>query len=251
MKRKISQTVLEGLEGRRMLAGHGHGHVLAATPTMDSTGIVHVEGTGKRDVIVFGVNDDHSKMLVTINKKVTEFTLADVKGIDCDGKGGSDSIKVLSGGVISGPVTLHGGSGNDDLVGSKGDDLLDGGGGNDKISGGDGNDTVTGGKGNDRMDGGMGNDNMEGAAGNDKMDGGAGNDVMSGGAGNDRMVGGDGDDQVSGDKGNDDVNGGMGTDDVIGGGGHDRFHKEDGSLEHKDQNEEHGDTDDVTEVKPT
>ncbi|HEX8524015.1 MAG TPA: hypothetical protein VF669_17305, partial [Tepidisphaeraceae bacterium] len=209
----MNRALIEGLEGRRMLAGHA----MAVAPTMDSSGVVHVVGTEKRDVIVFSVNEDHSKLLVTVNKQTTEFMLADVKGADVDAKGGSDSVKVMSDGFFGGPITVHGGAGNDVIVGTKGDDSLDGGNGNDKISGGDGNDSLSGGKGNDKLDGGNGNDSMEGAAGNDKMMGMAGNDMMVGGAGNDRMVGGEGDDKLDGGGGNDDVNGGVGTDDVTGG----------------------------------
>src|SRR6185369_10369680 len=56
---------------------------------------------------------------------------------------GSDVAETIHAEYVAGPVTLHGGGGNDGLIGSAGDDTLNGGSGNDEIDGGAGKDTAT------------------------------------------------------------------------------------------------------------
>jgi pectin methylesterase-like acyl-CoA thioesterase len=57
-------------------------------------------------------------------------------------------------GLSPGPLTFHGGNGNDTIFGSAAGDTLDGGSGNDTIGGGGGNDTLHGGAGDDALYGG-------------------------------------------------------------------------------------------------
>ncbi|MFH7828932.1 retention module-containing protein [Kluyvera chengduensis] len=90
--------------------------------------------------------------------------------------------------------TIHGNSGNNELVGTDGDDIIYGYGGNDDISGDAGNDIIYGGAGNDKLYGGDGNDILYGGDGNDNLYGGAGNDILIGGKGNDTLYGGEGHD---------------------------------------------------------
>jgi len=55
---------------------------------------------------------------------------------------GSDAAETIHGEYVAGPVTLHGGGGDDRLIGGVRSDTLDGGDGNDVIEGGDGTDTL-------------------------------------------------------------------------------------------------------------
>jgi hypothetical protein len=68
----------------------------------------------------------------------------------------SDSIDAS----IGLPVTVSGGTGDDDVEGGPGNDTLDGGPGDDTVNGGDGNDDINGGTGLDTLDGGPGNDTV-------------------------------------------------------------------------------------------
>ncbi|HEY6890055.1 MAG TPA: Ig-like domain-containing protein [Solirubrobacter sp.] len=70
--------------------------------------------------------------------------------------------------IVGVPLTLDGGSG---------DDNLRGGGAGDDISGGDGQDSLFGGDGDDLLDGGNGDDTLEGEAGGDTLLGGEGLDT--------------------------------------------------------------------------
>jgi Ca2+-binding RTX toxin-like protein len=143
---------------------------------------------------------------------------------------GGASANSLTVSNFPGPVTLHGGGGNDTLEGTPFNDLLDGGAGDDLVSGeegndllqgGDGNDTLNGGSGDDSLAGGLGNDNLYGDTGNDTASGDAGNDTLQGRLGDDSLDGGADADIVLGQQGNDTVLGGTGRDIVIGGQDHD------------------------------
>jgi Ca2+-binding RTX toxin-like protein len=129
-------------------------------------------------------------------------TLADVPGHSISissGAHGSSSLLTLDGSALTGsnsltarvsslmskPVHITGGAGNDGLRGGLVSDTLIGGAGNDLIEGVDGNDTIDGGEGNDRLFGGEGNDTIIGGAGDDFIDGGNGADTLTGGAGAD------------------------------------------------------------------
>jgi Ca2+-binding RTX toxin-like protein len=119
---------------------------------------------------------------------------------------GDDSIKVWM--PNGGFVTVHGGSGKDDInvdtrgakiFGDAGDDriidrnTLDDG---ESIFGGDGHDLIIGSDLNSNLHGGNGNDTLIGGKGDDQLFGDAGNDALKGGDGIDTFFGGDGNDRI-------------------------------------------------------
>ncbi|MFW8637313.1 calcium-binding protein [Cribrihabitans pelagius] len=78
----------------------------------------------------------------------------------------------------SGPLTLNGTNGDDQLTGGNGNDALRGKQGSDELRGGGGNDAMYGGAGNDKLSGGNGRDMLSGKRGNDELTGGAGEDIF-------------------------------------------------------------------------
>ncbi|MBP0466265.1 endo alpha-1,4 polygalactosaminidase [Roseomonas sp. PWR1] len=167
----------------------------------------------------------------------------DLKGVNYSG--------VLPGQVVqpSGPVTLAGGSANDNLLGGTEADSLFGAAGADTLNGNAGNDTLNGGDGSDRLVGGLGNDFyitnvstdvvVEAAGqGMDTVMTSAGTYTLSaevevliatntiahtlnGNAIANRIVGNAGADTVSAGSGNDTIDGGAGIDSLSGGIGDD------------------------------
>jgi hypothetical protein len=99
-----------------------------------------------------------------------------IAGFEVNADGGDDRITVSK--LITIPVTLRGGSGNDTLIGGAGSDKL------------------IGGAGDDRLFGWLGTDLLAGGPGNDLHVGGAGNDVILTGPGEDISRGGSGDNYV-------------------------------------------------------
>jgi uncharacterized delta-60 repeat protein len=105
------------------------------------------------------------------------------------------------------PVTLDGGTGDDDLVGGPASDSIAGGDGRDQIFGNAGNDTLFGGAGDDFLAAGAGNDYLVGGLGHDQLYGDVGNDqlraddhaedTLDGGAGFDRYKSDDSDDHLT------------------------------------------------------
>lgn len=90
--------------------------------------------------------------------------------------GGDDNVSVAP--EVTIPITmrggtgddqLHGGSGGDKLIGGAGRDLLYGQRGEDALYGGQGSDELFGGPGNDLLNGGPGVDNERGGPGRDKL----------------------------------------------------------------------------------
>ncbi len=124
---------------------------------------------------------------------------------------------------FNGQDKLFGGRGDDSLEGGKGRDLLSGGNGHDVLKGGAGADDLRGGNGKDQLDGGNGADKLRGGKGGDDLDGGLGHDRLWGGRGRDDLDGGQHDDVIHGGKGRDSLTGGAGTDRLTGGGGRDTF----------------------------
>jgi Ca2+-binding RTX toxin-like protein len=151
-------------------------------------------------------------------------------------------------GLVTLPLILNLGDGDDAAIGGAGDDVIhgnndndtiegdtggSGGGSEDQIFGDDGADAVIGGKGQDLVDGGAGDDDaVVGGPGPDQLFGGDGNDgFIQGGPGPDTIDGGAGDDSIGGDcfgdpcpigsEGADTITGGAGNDDINGEGGND------------------------------
>jgi Ca2+-binding RTX toxin-like protein len=129
------------------------------------------------------------------------------------GFAGDDAITVD--GLITRPVMVDGGTGNDTIVGGSGADTLKGGSGADRIRGGAGSDRINGNGGNDKLYGESGKDRIYGNGGADVLDGGASNDRLDGGAGRDAFFGQGGDDTIF-------ARDGVGGELVSGGSGDDR-----------------------------
>lgn len=146
--------------------------------------------------------------------------------------GGTGDNRFDANGYSRSPVTMIGGSGNDDLVGGNLNDSLVGGAGNDTIFGQYGTDFIDGGSGDDDLfDGGTeGGNTLLGGSGFDYIstgsednfiDGGSDADTIYGGPGDDTILGGDGNDFIAGGAGNDHLEGNAGNDTIYGGDGDD------------------------------
>lgn len=166
----------------------------------------------------------------------------------------------FEGGSMSGPVTVAGGGGDDQITGGSGNNTLSGDAGNDTLNawstngnniltGGDGNDfigvsgssinTITGGAGDDSISfSGAGNGVITGGDGNDYISGdgnsslngnSTGNYAIDGGAGNDYVESGEGNDTITGGSGRNHLSGGVGDDLFIAGSGIDKMSGDDGN----------------------
>lgn len=213
-------------------------------------GKLTVEGTVEADTIRLTLAD--SKIRVELNEESAEFPDEDVDSIRVIGQAGDDNISAI---LVTQPMVIDAGEGNDtvkggvgddkilgrdgndNLRGTKGDDSILGGNGNDTLQGQFGRDTLIGGEGDDTLKGAEDADSLRGDAGNDLIEGGDGEDTLAGGGGSDTMLGeagidrlrgGGGADHMSGGPGNDKAGGGSGADTMIGGGGHDYLNGGDG-----------------------
>jgi hypothetical protein len=96
------------------------------------------------------------------------------------GAGGTDTITVEPGALISDGIFTEGGRGNDVLNAPQGSgSILFGQSGNDAIAGGRYADDIDGGRGNDRITGGGGPDHITGGPGRDRLLGGTGRDHIN------------------------------------------------------------------------
>ena len=184
-------------------------------------GIIRVTGTSEADTIALNLVD--SKIQVQLNNEGVEYAADDVDSISVQGAAGHDLIQAS---LVTQPIfidagdgddTVKGGVGNDRIVGGDGDDNLRGTRGDDVIIGGNGNDSLRGQVGDDTLIGGDGNDTLKGAENDDSLRGDAGDDLLEGGTENDKLSGGGGNDTLSGEAGNDRLNGGGGADRLLGG----------------------------------
>jgi Ca2+-binding RTX toxin-like protein len=171
----LSLKSLEPLEPRRLLS-----------VTLDSHGIVHVEGTRRHDAVQVTASTSKGRPTIHVNLNGHDFVFraAAVRQIQILTGIGDDQIidgvpfltslphdtsdrttvpmNVLAG---AGNDTVTGSDANDTINGQAGDDVIYGFGGNDLITCGDGNDSVLGFGGQDTIDGGNGDDDLAGDAG--------------------------------------------------------------------------------------
>jgi Ca2+-binding RTX toxin-like protein len=199
------QQLIQNLEPRRLLSGHGHGSVHGQT--------LRINGTTGNDAISIVLDAANKQAVVTNNGVVANVALSTFKKIEISGLAGDDTISS----DIAVSTKVRGGDGNDKITTGAGKDEVDGGIGNDTISSGAGRDELKGGDGNDSLSGGADGDHLSGGKGADELYGEAGNDKLSGGADNDKLVGGDGNDALFGDQGADTLDGGAGSDLLRGG----------------------------------
>ena len=138
-------------------------------------GVVEVTGTNGPDDITLTPSIDMPGTLDIVDSTsgtvLFAFNTTDFDAIDVSTFGGNDTVTGTNGLAAMGPLTIDGGSGNDDLRGGDGNDVILGGDGNDVIDGNRGNDTVLMGSGSDTFtwDPGDGSDTIEGDAGVDTM----------------------------------------------------------------------------------
>ena len=119
-------------------------------------------------------------------------------GVTCDRLGGGVTANTLGGEdlfrirpdsqVITDPIRLNLGAGNDIGFGATGPDTLNGGSGRDFLGAGQDNDALLGGDGQDVLVGDDGNDTLTGGAANDTLVPGVGADSSNGGSGDDRFA---------------------------------------------------------------
>ncbi|HEU4842242.1 MAG TPA: hypothetical protein VFT09_12390 [Ilumatobacteraceae bacterium] len=145
----------------------------AATSVQVDNRTLEVNGDDAGNQIV--VYPQQNDVVVDIGDDgVAEFTAhrAAFDKIEVRGGGGDDRLFVQYAGAFELPITLDGGSGNDDLRGGAFAETLIGGTGDDVADGNLGQDTVRLGSGNDRFnwDPGDSNDTVEGETGTDAVD---------------------------------------------------------------------------------
>lgn len=215
----MARPTIESLESRRLLSAGP----LVASAELAADGMLEVLGTRKHDVIHVALNAaDGTKLDITLNGQTQTFDLTAVAGVRVDGDRGNDDLRIdNANGLVTVPVMLLGGKGNDRLGGGAGDDILDGGDGKDTLAGEAGADDLLGGKGKDIIDGEEGDDILDGGAGKDALDGGDGDDELDGGQGRDR---------------------------VHGRGGRDTFHADDSEAELQDRDEATDDEDELVSL---
>ena len=215
--RKSSLTFNQ-LEDRNLLA--------TVTATLDA-GVLTINGTNDRDVVVLFQNNNETFDLDDAGT-ITTFNNADVDNIIFRGRNGNDefinnTFETSTFFGHGGNDVFFGGVGNDRAFGGGDDDQLFGGLGDDELNGGDGDDEINGEQGEDTIFGGNGNDVIRGGSGDDFLSAEAGDDVLFGGDGDDFLRGFTGDDTISGDGGEDLVFGQAGEDTIFGGDGNDRL----------------------------
>jgi hypothetical protein len=136
---------------------------LAGDPFSPGKQVLHVIGTGVRDIIVVtGLSVDSGSALWVVIKPSGGSTFdntltGQISRIVVRGLAGNDDIAVF--GIITTPVWMYGGDGNDRMLGAtRGHNVLSGGAGDDLVVGGAGRDLVIGGTGADRLIGNGGDD---------------------------------------------------------------------------------------------
>jgi Ca2+-binding RTX toxin-like protein len=178
-----SPVVIEGRAGNDVIAGGSKADVLQGEGGDD-----RIDGNDGNDTIDGGAGDgidtvDEERsanfVLTDTSLKVGLLetdTLIDIERADLLGGDGNDDIDAAG---FTGPTTLDGGAGNDEITGTNNDDSILGGAGNDTVFGRGGDDSINTGTGNDNIDGGSGDDVITGSFGNDTIDGSTGFDTLN------------------------------------------------------------------------
>jgi Ca2+-binding RTX toxin-like protein len=186
-----TSAMVESLESRQLLS-------VALT-----SGTLQIDGTRHSDAIAVTVDSTREgRLLVTVNGVSESIRAKNVKQISINAGLGTDTVNLHPDTDVDKPMTILGGSGNDNLNGEGGKSFINGEDGDDLISGSHSNDdTINGGDGEDFILAGNGDNVISGGADNDHITCGTGNDFVSGGAGNDIVDGGGGRDTLQGDNG--------------------------------------------------
>src|SRR4051812_6466158 len=147
--------MIESLESRRLLSvslefDEQFGNVLGITGDLKKT------GSPKPDRIT--IIEDFVDGITVFQNGLTygpySTDAVDIIGVDCGG--GSDKVLARDGDplhVVTTPMIVSGGTGNDTIEGGDGNDVISGGGGKDYLGGGLGADSLIGGPGDDRLNG--------------------------------------------------------------------------------------------------
>ena len=101
MQNRIFRSVVEALEGRRLLSAG------PSPVSLNGSGQLRIKGTNGPDVIVVSLDaTDSTKLDVSMNGTVTQVDVAQVRRfIRVDGRGGNDDIRVdQTNGTISIPL---------------------------------------------------------------------------------------------------------------------------------------------------
>ena len=159
LKSARRRPLLETLEARQLLS------------VSVINGALTVNGTSGNDTITVSRDPVTKGMYrISVNGLLNSVDGVGLNRINISALEGNDLILIdQSQGVISLPVNIAGGSGNDTMTGGSGADLLQGGRGNDVIRGAGGADQLEGGVGNDVLFGGDGRDRLIGDAGADTL----------------------------------------------------------------------------------
>jgi len=244
------------------LSGGGFGAIAWAVDLGDGTDILAVRGTDERDPLTVGSAGLSFGGSGGSHAGVEAFVLRGLAGNDVlSAAGGTEQ----TGGLVSGPVAIVGGPGNDRMHGGLGGDVFRGGPGSDLVTylahdtaitatldgtpndgvagedsirrdvenlmGGLGDDRLVGNAASNRLAGAPGSDVLEGGGGRDRLRGEQDDDRLDGGAGDDLLRGGFGADQLEGGEGNDTLDGGGHPDTLRGGPGDDTLMARDGWIE--------------------
>ncbi|HSI37142.1 MAG: hypothetical protein ACAI43_19690 [Phycisphaerae bacterium] len=169
---RVAVTALETLETRRLMSGNA-GEIL-----LGEDGVLRVTGTNGRDELIVGTDATAGTVYARVvaygddfswdSSVSAQFDAGAVKGIVADAGDGDDYLAVNDlGGLLSAPVTMRGGSGDDRLEAEADRDghdyviahrgggpfapmVLEGGDGNDELCSGIGDVTLAGGNGDDK-----------------------------------------------------------------------------------------------------
>lgn len=199
----------EQLEGRRLLSCSFSGGVHSMTATSSADAITIYQGKVNN---VDSITIDRGNGIERCIQPISGITKVEVIAGN-----GADTVDVgvtgsLQGGtqVVSKPVSVNGGNGNDTIHGGEQNDTINGNEDDDQLFGGAGADLMYGNYGGDSLNGENGADTLYGD--DDATTAYGGYDELNGGNDNDLMYGGYVDDTLDGGSGNDILYGGDGID---------------------------------------